>query len=56
MPSTPTQDIFWYELWEEAGSRGLNTWYVMKGMDSVRNSDHPTGAGLNTGESDAGSG
>lgn len=55
MPSKPTQDI-WHELWEEAGSRGLDTWYVVKGMDSVRNSEHPLGAGPDTDESDAGSG
>lgn len=44
MPSKPAQDI-WYELWQEAGSRGLDTWYMLKGMDSVRDSDHPLGAG-----------
>ncbi len=26
MPSKPTQDV-WCELWEDAGSRGLDTWY-----------------------------
>jgi hypothetical protein len=41
MPSKPAQDI-WYELWEGAGSGGLNTWYILKGMDFVRNSDHPS--------------
>ena len=39
MPSKPAQDI-WYELWEEAGSRRLDTWHMLSGMDSARNSDH----------------
>ena len=55
MPSKPAQDI-WYELWEGAGSGGLDTWYILKGMDSVRNSDHPLGAGQDEDEGDAGSG
>ena len=41
MPSKPTQNV-WYELWEEAGSRGLDTWHMLKGTGSVRNSDYPT--------------
>lgn len=36
MPSKPAQDI-WYELWEEAGSRRLDTWHMLSGMDSARN-------------------
>jgi hypothetical protein len=55
MHSKSTQDI-WSEFWEEAGSRGLDTWYVMKGMDSVRNSDQRSDAGPDADESDAGSG
>ena len=55
MPSKPAQDI-WYELWQEAGSRGLDTWYMLKGMDSVRDSDYPLGAGRDEDESEAGSG
>jgi hypothetical protein len=43
MPSKPAQDI-WYEPWEEAGSRGLDTWHMLKGTGSVRNSDYPLGA------------
>ena len=41
MPSKPAQNV-WYELWEEAGSRGLDTWHMLKGTGSVRNSDYPT--------------
>ncbi len=54
MPSKPTQDI-WCELWEDAGSRGLDTWYAVKGIDSVRNSNRPVEAGWDEDESDAGS-
>jgi len=54
MPSRSTQDI-WYELWEDVGSRGLDTWYVVKGRDSVRNSDHPVDPGWDEDASDAGS-
>jgi hypothetical protein len=55
MPWKSTQDI-WRELWEEAGSRGSDTWYVVKGMDSLRYSDHPSDAGPDAHKSDAGSG
>ncbi len=55
MPSKPTQDI-WHELWDEAGSRGLDTWYVLKGMDSVRYSDHPLSPGPDADERTLGAG
>jgi hypothetical protein len=55
MPSKPTQDV-WWQLWEEAGSRGLDTWCVVKGIDSMRTSDHPVGPGWDEDESDAGRG
>ncbi len=44
MPSKPAQNV-WYELWEEAGSRGLDTWHMLKETGSMRNSDYPLGAG-----------
>ena len=50
----PTQD-FRCELWEKAESSDLDTWYILKGMDSVRNSDHLLGAGPDADEGEAGS-
>ena len=44
----------WYELWEEAGSRGLDTWYALEARGSGRNANHPPGANGDESDSDAG--
>jgi hypothetical protein len=39
----------------EGRKQGLDTWYVVKGMDSMRNPDDPLSAGPEADESNAGS-
>jgi hypothetical protein len=56
MPLKPARDV-WYELlWEEAGSRGLDTWYALEQSGLERDAGHPLGADRDEAESDAGSG
>jgi hypothetical protein len=46
----------WYELWEEAGSRGLDTWYALGESGPGRSANHPSGADRDESDSDAGGG
>lgn len=55
MHSKSPQDV-WHEVWDEAGSRGLDTWHVVKGMDCVQNANPTLAGGPDEDESDAGSG
>jgi hypothetical protein len=38
------QDV-WYELWEEAGSRGLDTWHALEERAPGQSATQPSGAG-----------
>jgi hypothetical protein len=50
------QDV-WYELWEEAGKRGLDTWYVLEERGFSQDTDPPLGEDdRGEAESDAGGG
>jgi hypothetical protein len=49
------QDV-WYELWEEAGKRGLDTWYALEERGFGRDADPPLEDDRGEAESDAGGG
>ena len=51
MHSKSKQDI-WSEFWEEAGSRGLDTWYALEETAPGRNASHPSGADGDESDSD----
>ncbi len=56
MPLKLARDV-WYELlWEEAGSRGLDTWYALEQSGLEQDTDHLLGADRDEAESDARSG
>lgn len=45
------QDV-WYELWEEAGSRGLDTWYETRHVGPGRDADRSLAADRDDGNDD----
>lgn len=46
----------WYELWEEAGARGLDTWHEPWKEDPSQNTDQPLPAACNDSRSSTESG
>lgn len=49
------QDV-WYDLWEDAGSRGLDTWHVLEERGLGRDAEHLSEADGDETENDPGGG